>query len=89
MTLKARFLQSGITKLNTGPAFPVQGLLSDKQDFRVQGLPSDDQDLVYRQESNLAISSSPVTNNNVQFIVGRTAIVRKIKKFLAVCRVSA
>ncbi len=45
--------------------------------------------LVYRWESNLAISSSPVTNNDVQFIVGRTAIVWKIKKFLAVRRVSA
>ncbi len=31
--------------------------------------------LLYRRESNLAISSSPVTNNNVQFIVGRTATV--------------
>jgi hypothetical protein len=32
---------------------------------------------LYRWELNLAtsISSSPVTNNNVQFIVGRTAIV--------------
>jgi hypothetical protein len=32
-------------------------------------------DLVYRRELNLAILSSPVTNDNVQFIVGQTAIV--------------
>jgi hypothetical protein len=44
---------------------------------------------LYCQELNLAISSSPVTNNNVQFIVGRTAILWKIKKFLAVRQVSA
>ncbi len=45
--------------------------------------------LVYRRESNLAISSSPLTNNNVQFLLRRTAIVWNIKKVLAVRRVWA
>jgi hypothetical protein len=46
---------------------------------------------VYRRESNLAISSSPVTNNNVQFILRCTAIVWKIEEkiILAVRQVSA
>jgi hypothetical protein len=30
---------------------------------------------LYRQESNLAVSSSPVKNNNVQFYIRCTAIV--------------
>jgi hypothetical protein len=31
--------------------------------------------LVYRQDSNMVLSSSPVTNNNVWFIIGRIAIM--------------
>jgi hypothetical protein len=30
---------------------------------------------LYRRESNLAISSSPVKNNNVPFLIRRNAIV--------------
>jgi hypothetical protein len=44
---------------------------------------------MYCRESNLAVSSSPVINNNVQFIVGPTATMGKLRKFLAVRRVSA
>jgi hypothetical protein len=36
---------------------------------------------VYRWESNLAILSSPVTNNNIQFIVRRTATMGKQEHF--------
>jgi hypothetical protein len=48
--------------------------------------------LMYHRESNLAVSSSPVINNNVQFFIGRIATVWKIKRFLALrwlrkCRV--
>jgi hypothetical protein len=42
---------------------------------------------MYRRESNLAMSSSPVTNNNLQFLFGRTATMWNINKFLAVRRV--
>ncbi len=45
--------------------------------------------LLYRQESNLAISSSPVTNNNVPLLLRCTATVWKNWKFLAVRRVWA
>ncbi len=42
---------------------------------------------LYCGELNLAISSSPVKNNNVQFFIRRTATVWNIKKFIAVRRV--
>jgi hypothetical protein len=46
--------------------------------------------VVYRRELNLALSSSPVTNNNVQFIYWAYCYrVKNLKKILAVHWVSA